>query len=172
MFYVVLQRQITRYVLQHFVLGLFLFLCTKLSHYHNHGTLQKPNYVLHKCTFCVLFWGTAYMHYNVHIHHIIVINQGKRGIQFPVCVCFAARQLEPKQLQSTYVRICLVVLHSTYILHIVYIELSINGKQEQGRHPGDCASSLPQGRQSYIFQDKQMGYFLSLQKFKRQKPNY
>ena len=152
MFYVVLQRQITRYVLQHFVLGLFLY--TKFSHYHNHGTLQKPNYVLHKCTFCVLFSGTAYMHYNVHIHHIIVINQGKRGIQFPVCVCFAASQLASQSLHSYKahnVRICLVVLHSTYILHIVYIELSINGKQEQGRHPGDCASSLPQGRQSYIF---------------------
>ena len=65
-------KLIYMYYIQHFVLGLFLY--TKVSHYHNHGILQKPNYVLHKCTFCVLFWGTVYMHYNVHIHHIIVIN--------------------------------------------------------------------------------------------------
>lgn len=78
----------------------------------------------------------------------------KRYTISSMCVFCSQLELASQSLHSYKahnVRICLVVLHSTYILHIVYIELSINGKQEQGRHPGDCASSLPQGRQSYIF---------------------
>ena len=78
----------------------------------------------------------------------------KRYTISSMCVFCSQLELASQSLHSYKahnVRICLVVLHSTYILHIVYIELSINGKQEQGRHPGDCASSLPQGRRNYIF---------------------
>ena len=121
MFCVVLQRQINMYVLQHFVLGLFLY--TKVSHYHNHGILQKPNYVLHKCTFCVLFWGYCiYALQCTHTSHNCNQLGKKRYTISSMCVfCSQLVQLhsqqEPTQLQS----ICLVAhtqyIHTTHSLH-------------------------------------------------------